>query len=131
MVKENRVTAFTTQILKLEFTPHSHAWHPPTDLFETQNGFVVRIEIAGMAENDFTVNYDRNTLIVQGRRLILDSKCAYNRMEIPYGNFASHITLPENADIKNAIAEYENGFLTIHIPRTKPLSIKISSDKGA
>ena len=96
---------------------------------ETENGFVIRVEIAGMAENDFSVNYDRNMLIVQGKRSTLDLKCAYNRMEISYGDFSTYVSLPETADIRHAIAEYENGFLTIRIPRTKPMNVKISSDK--
>ena len=33
----------------------SHAWHPPTDVFETDEMVVVRVEIAGMEETDFTI----------------------------------------------------------------------------
>ncbi|MDP2965725.1 MAG: Hsp20/alpha crystallin family protein [Pelolinea sp.] len=129
MSEEKRVTAFTARILKLEITPHSHAWRPPTDLFETETEFIVRVEIAGLSENDFSVNYDRNMLVVLGKRSTLDSKCAYHRMEIPYGEFSTRIPLPEEADIRRASAEYENGFLTIRVPRSKPVNIKISSEE--
>jgi HSP20 family protein len=129
MSEERRVNVFTARILKLEITPHSHAWHPPTDLFETEIDFVIRVEIAGMSENGFTVNYDKNTLVVLGKRSTYDSKCAYHRMEIPYGEFSTHVQLPEEADIRHASAEYENGFLTIHVPKTKPININISSEE--
>ena len=129
MSKEKRVTAFTARILKLEITPHSHAWRPPTDLFETEKEFVLRVEIAGMSENDFSVHYDRNMLVVLGKRSTLDLKCAYHRMEIPYGEFSTRVPLPEEADIRRASAEYENGFLTIRVPRSKPINIKISSEE--
>ena len=129
MSEEKRVTAFTARILKLEITPHSHAWRPPTDLFETETEFIVRVEIAGLSENDFSVNYDRNMLVVLGKRSTLDSKCAYHRMEIPYGEFSTRIPLPEEADIRRASAEYENGFLTIRVPRSKPVNIKFSSEE--
>ena len=68
MSEEKKGTLFTARILKLEITPHSHAWHPPTDMFETESGFIVRVEIAGMTENDFSVNYDKNSLVILGKR---------------------------------------------------------------
>ncbi len=129
MSEEKRGTAFTARILKLEITPHSHAWHPPTDLFETGTEFIIRVEIAGMSENGFTVHYDKNILVVLGKRSTLDLKCAYHRMEIPYGEFSTHVQLPEEADIRHALAEYENGFLTIHVPKSKPVNINITSEK--
>jgi HSP20 family protein len=127
MNEEKRGNPFTARILKLEITPHSHAWHPPTDLFENESGFVIRVEIAGMSENDFAINYDRNALLVLGKRQIFDQNCAYHRMEIAYGEFSTRIILPEDANISQATAEYQNGFLTISIPRSKPVNINISS----
>lgn len=127
MSEVKRVTVFSARILKLEFTPHSHAWHPPTDLFETEGEFIIRVEIAGMSENGFTIHYDNYTLYVVGKRSTFDSKCAYHRMEIPYGDFSTHVRLPEEADISKASADYENGFLTIRVPKTKPVNINITS----
>jgi HSP20 family protein len=129
MNEEKRGKPFTARIVKLEITPYSHAWHPPTDLFENETGFVIRVEIAGMSENDFAIHYDRNILLVLGKRQILDSNCAYHRMEIAYGEFSTRVTLPEDANISHASAEYENGFLTIYIPRSKPVNINISSQQ--
>ncbi len=129
MNEAKRGSVFRAQILKLEITPHSHAWHPPTDLLETEVEFIIRVEIAGMAENGFSVHYDKNVLLVLGKRPTLDCNCAYHRMEIPYGEFSSAVQLPDEADIRNAIAEYENGFLTIRVPRTKPVNINITSEE--
>jgi HSP20 family protein len=129
MSEVKRSASFTARILKLEIKPQSHAWHPPTDLFETEKEFIVRIEIAGVTEKDFTVYYDKNMLVVLGKRSTLDSKCAYHRMEIPYGEFSARIQLPDEADIRHASAEYENGFVTILIPKTKPVNIKVSSEE--
>ena len=129
MSVEKRGTIFIARILKLEITPHSHAWHPPTDMFETESGFIVRVEIAGMTENDFSVNYDKNILVILGKRPTYDTKCAYHRMEILYGDFSTHIQLPDDADVRKASAEYENGFLTIHVPKAKSVNINITSEK--
>jgi len=129
MSEDKRGAIFTARILKLEITPHIHAWHPPTDMFETESEFIIRVEIAGMAEKDFSINYDQNNLIILGKRTTLDTKCAYHRMEILYGDFSSHIELPDKVDISKANADYENGFLTIRIPKAKPVNISITSKK--
>jgi HSP20 family protein len=129
MNEEKRGTVFTARILNLEITPHSHAWHPPTDMFETETGFIIRVEIAGMSENDFSVNYDKDTLVVLGKRSTFDSKCAYHRMEILYGDFSTRVQLPDVADLRHASAEYENGFLTIHVPKAQPININITAKK--
>ncbi|MBM3136778.1 MAG: Hsp20/alpha crystallin family protein, partial [Chloroflexi bacterium] len=104
----------------LEIRKRSHAWHPPTDLFETDDGYTVRLEIAGMNVEDFSILYDQNLLVVSGRRPLLNQKCAYHRMEIPTGEFIASIELPSQVDINEATAEYENGFLTINLPRKLP-----------
>lgn len=128
MNRDKRATAFSTKIVKLGTIPHLHAWHPPTDLFETDQEFIVRVEIAGMSEQDISVNYEGKTLFVIGKRSTLDSKCAYHRMEIPYGDFFSEVSFPDIADIIHASALYENGFLTIRIPKSKPINVKISTE---
>ena len=58
--------------LKLRFTPH--AWHPATDLFETSEEYLVKIEIAGMSEEGFTVCMEDNTLMVSGERPLVKSR---------------------------------------------------------
>ncbi len=120
---------FIARVLKLEITPHSHAWHPPTDIIEAESGFIVRVEIAGMAEHDFSINYDNSTLIILGKRSSFDTKCAYHRMEILYGDFSAYVQLPDVADVRKASAEYDNGFLTIFVPKIKPVNINITSKK--
>lgn len=109
----------------LQLRQKPHVWQPPTDLFETEAGYTVRIEIAGMKEENFSIQYNHDTLVIAGQRPQLNDKCAYHRMEIPVGEFLSQVELPHDIDIQAATAEYERGFLTIKLPRKKPVSIKI------
>ena len=39
---------------------HSYAWSPPTDVFETDASFVVRLEVAGMRQSDFSIDVEDN-----------------------------------------------------------------------
>ncbi len=35
---------------------HSYAWSPPTDVYETDASFIVRVEVAGMRQSDFSID---------------------------------------------------------------------------
>ena len=122
-VKENK---FSAKFVNLKLTVHPHAWRPPTDLFEMEKEFIIRIEIAGMSEKDFTVNIDKSTITVFGKRSLMNHKCAYHRMEIQYGDFRTIIELPGIVDSEGASAEYDNGFLTILLPKALPKNVKIN-----
>ena len=117
------------RVANLELRARPHAWHPPTDLFETEDGYTVRIEIAGMEDEAFSIQYSQNMLMVSGRRPMRNQKCAYHRMEIPTGEFFTTVQLPGNLEINAARADYDLGFLTIHIPRKAPVNIEINSKK--
>jgi HSP20 family protein len=114
----------------LQIRTRSHAWHPPTDVYETEEGYTIRLEIAGMNVEDFFIQYDQNLLVVSGRRPMAIQKCAYHRMEIPTGEFIAAVELPVQVDINAATAEYENGFLTIQIPRKIPVNIEVNRGEG-
>lgn len=114
----------------LEIRTRTHAWHPPTDLFETEDGYTIRLEIAGMNVEDFSIQYNQNLLVVSGRRPMANQKCAYHRMEIPTGEFIASVELPAKVDINAATAEYENGFLTIQVPRKLPVNIEVNRGDG-
>lgn len=95
----------------------SSMWDPPTDLYETGEAFIVRMEIAGMREENFEVSVQNNTLYITGFRRDFPVKRAVHQMEIRSGKFASVITLPGSVDIDHALAEYQDGFLTITLPK--------------
>lgn len=114
----------------LKIRTRSHAWHPPTDLYETEDGYTIRLEIAGMNVEDFSIQYNQNLLVISGRRPMLNQKCAYHRMEISTGEFIAAVELPTQVKIDAATAEYENGFLTIHIPRKLPVNIEVNHGNG-
>lgn len=97
----------------------SNAWSPPTDEYETEDAYVVRMEIAGMHEDDFEVSLENNILLISGSRLDeLPERRAYQQMEIRFGKFSSVISLPGPVNSELAHAEYKDGFLVIVLPKT-------------
>jgi HSP20 family protein len=95
----------------------SSVWSPPTDVYETEDGFVVRIEIAGMREDDFEVALEDGVLTVSGVRPDTNERRAFHQMEIWFGRFEIGIEIPVPVDVEASAAEYRDGFLVITLPR--------------
>lgn len=95
----------------------SHVWSPPTDVYETNEAFVVLVEIAGMRDDDFEVSLENNTLLISGSRPDFLERRAYQQMEIRFGKFTTAVNLPGPVNVEQARAEYQDGFLTVILPK--------------
>ena len=95
----------------------AHLWSPPTDLFETDNSYVVRVEVSGMRQQDFSVQLENDFLTVSGSRSDKSVRRAYHQMEVRFGEFRSVVAIPGAVDVENATAEYDDGFLTVILPK--------------
>jgi HSP20 family protein len=104
---------------------HSYAWSPPTDVFETEASFVIRLEVAGMRQADFSIDVEDNFLIISGMRSETPERRTYHQMEIRFGEFSTAIEIPVGADVSKADADYEDGFLNIIIPKIIPTTVNI------
>ena len=97
----------------------SRAWRPPTDVYETDEAVIVKIEIAGMKPESFEISFVDRVLTVQGVRQDIESKMTYHCLEIPYGEFQSRVLIP-GAYVEDQIdAKYENGYLYVTLPKSK------------
>ena len=103
----------------------SNVWSPPTDEYETETTYVVRVEIAGMREEDFEVLLENDTLLISGSRSDFPDRRAYQQMEIRFGKFATSVNIPGPVDVDQAHAEYKDGFLTVVLPKATPNQIKV------
>ena len=103
----------------------STIWSPPTDVYETDDAYIVRVEVAGMREEDFEVAIENRTLHISGIRPDSSGRRAYHQMEIRFGKFATSIDLPSPVSIEQSRAEYKDGFLTITLPKEKNNQIKV------
>jgi HSP20 family protein len=104
---------------------HGYSWSPPTDVFETDASFIVRVEVAGMHQSDFTIDVENNFLIIGGVRTEPPERRAYHQMEIRFGEFSTAIEIPVGVDVSNAEADYKDGFLDVVLPKITPTTINI------
>jgi len=113
----------------LDFMRHSHTvgvressneghWAPNTDVFLTEEGMVVKVELAGMRREDLELTVEENRLCISGHRSdeCRHGKCKFIVMEINYGPFETILDLPTGYNLGKARASYQNGFLRIDVP---------------
>jgi HSP20 family protein len=103
-------------------------WSPPTDVYETEKNYVVRVEIAGMRENDFEITVEEKLLTIGGSRPDIPERRAYQQMEIRFGKFETAVGLPGPIDLEASLADYTEGFLTVTLPKAKPSQIQVEEE---
>jgi HSP20 family protein len=112
-------------------------WVPNTDVYVTDSGLVIKVELAGMRKEDLELTIEGNRLRISGHRPdgCRTSKCRFLSMDISYGAFESILELPPGYDLCHARATYQNGFLRIDVPQQplsapSPITVPIDSEEG-
>jgi HSP20 family protein len=108
------------------------AWMPALDVYETDETFVAKVELPGIEAKDVEVSVEDGTLTVSGKREFASevNEEHYHRIERHYGSFSRVITLPQTADTEKVDASFDNGVLSIEIPKVekaKPTKIQVKA----
>ena len=101
-------------------------WAPNTDVYTTDDGLVIKVELAGMRREDLQITVEGNKVRISGERPdgCRAAKFSFLAMEIYYGQFESVLDLPSGYDLTQAKASYLNGFLRIDVPKAVRLPLK-------
>ena len=93
-------------------------WVPNTDVYATDTGLVVKVELPGMKSENLEITVEGNRLRIAGNRpdCCRPPQCTFLVMEISYGPFESVLELPQGYDLSEAKAVYVNGFLRVDVP---------------
>ncbi|WP_263789866.1 Hsp20/alpha crystallin family protein [Salinibacter sp.] len=99
----------------------SAVWSPSTDLVETDDAFRLHLDVPGMSADDITINLQNRTLTVNGERSSerTDEREDFVRVERAFGTFHRTFTLPDAVDADHIEATYDDGVLTIRVPKTE------------
>ena len=97
-------------------------WSPNVDVYEQDDGLMIRAEVAGMRREDLQLRAEGNLLTIYGVRTDQSrpSGSKFLLMEVHFGYFETFIELPSGYDLDEARALYENGFLMIEVPKELP-----------
>ncbi|HEV8701240.1 MAG TPA: Hsp20/alpha crystallin family protein [Candidatus Polarisedimenticolia bacterium] len=94
-------------------------WCPPVDIFEAHDRVALRVDLPGVAREDFELRVEDGVLVLRGhRRPPGDVRPEeMHRAERPHGTFMRSFSLPQGIDQARIRAVYRNGVLEIVLPR--------------
>ena len=103
---------------ELSFDLYSRGgWQPKVDVYRCADGLLVKLELAGIAEQDLKISAHKDRLIVEGKRR---DWCISNieiplSMEITYDWFKRVVPLPESILLDSIRTEYHEGMLLVYL----------------
>ena len=108
----------------------SVAWSPIVDIEETEQNYVIRVELPGLDKNKVKVVVENGVLTLSGERDLerkVEGK-TFHRVERSHGTFSRSFTLPEDVDPESVVANFKDGLLEIHVAKHEkalPKSIEV------
>ena len=108
------------------------AWTPAVDIFDTDDAIVLKAELPGLATGDIDIEIDDNVLTLKGERRFQETvdEGRFYRLERAYGHFQRSVTLPQGVKADEISADFDNGVLTVRVPKAdevKPRKISIAA----
>ena len=105
----------------------SDLWQPEADVYETEDAYVVLLELAGMRGAEIAVTLAEGALFISGRRPELHHEGAvhFHQLGINEGPFQCAVYLPGPVAENDVEAAYDDGLLTITLPKRQPLNVRI------
>jgi HSP20 family protein len=105
-------------------------WSPSADISEDDNEYLIKAELPELKKEDVHVTVENGVLTLSGERKFEkeEKKKKYHRVERAYGRFVRSFTLPDDADASKVKAEFKDGVLTVHVPKSekaKPKQIDV------
>lgn len=100
----------------------------PLDMYETQDDVVVKAAIPGVKPEDIEVTVTGDLLTIKGEfkseNEQRDEKRNYHRQERRFGSFSRQVALPSRVNADACQADFENGVLTLKLPKVEEAKVK-------
>ncbi|MAO10204.1 MAG: molecular chaperone Hsp20 [Flavobacteriaceae bacterium] len=96
---------------------------PAVNIQEKNTNFVIELAVPGLSKENFNIEVDNNILKVSAEvtsgneENTTENETKFTRKEFNYNGFKRSFTLPENINVENVNASYENGVLEITLPK--------------
>jgi HSP20 family protein len=106
-------------------------WSPLVDIIEDEKEYLIQAELPDMKKEDVRLTVENEVLAISGERKFEKEEKGkkYHRVERAYGSFVRTFTLPEDADGSKVSADFKDGMLHVHLPKSekaKPKAIAIT-----
>ncbi len=110
----------------------ANAWTPMVDVRESENELSLEVELPGIRPEEVEITADNGILAIRGEkrneRKEGDENSRYHMVERSYGSFMRSFQLPPGLDESKIEADYNDGILSVRIPKTalpQPRKIQI------
>ena len=106
-------------------------WSPLVDIIEDEKEYLIQAELPDMKKEDVRLTVENEVLAISGERKLEKEEKGkkYHRVERAYGSFVRTFSLPEDADGSKVTADFKDGMLHVHLPKSekaKPKAIAIT-----
>jgi HSP20 family protein len=106
-------------------------WSPLVDITEDDKEYLIKAELPDMKKEDVRLTVENEVLAMSGERTFEKEEKGkkYHRVERAYGSFVRRFSLPEDAEGGKVTAEFKDGMLHVHLPKSqkaKPKAIEIT-----
>lgn len=91
---------------------------PAVNIHETENGFQLLMAAPGLKKEDFRIKIDKDQLTIDAevKEEQQEKDIKYSHREFRFNKFKRVFTIPENVNVENVSASYENGVLKLNLP---------------
>jgi HSP20 family protein len=105
----------------------SSGWSPPVDVYETEEQYVLIIELAGLEAQDFGVHATDEALTVSGQRAGAGAgEGRFLHVERGHGAFSRTFSFPQRIEVSGVRADFRDGLLTVSAPKqSRPIALRI------
>ena len=101
-----------------DLTPATTDWVPAVDLIDAGDNYVLDVVLPGLKGDDINIEASRKSITISGERTVAGDDQQVLRRERRYGSFRRVINLPVAIDHEQVSADYTNGILTVHVPKS-------------
>ena len=119
MRNENRDLSLLRRVQRV--VPSGRLWNPAADVYRSEEGWIVKIDLAGVCSDELEIEIRESMLRISGCRkdTVYREGFVYQQMEITYSRFEKTLRFP--ASIEGATVEnnFENGLLLIRLHKEK------------
>ncbi len=97
--------------------PSGRLWNPSADVYKTREGWIVKVDLAGVCADELEIKVAKSSLSIRGcrRDTLYREDFTYHQMEITYSRFEKTIKFPCEIETASVTHDYRDGFLIVSL----------------
>jgi HSP20 family protein len=115
MPNPNRQVALLTVAHRVR--PSGRLWNPAADVYRSEDGWIVKVDLAGICSDDLEIALEESSMTIRGcrRDTFYREGFSYQQMEITYSRFEKTIQFPCSIEAASLAHDYQDGFLIVNL----------------